>query len=76
MYRASGLLIDFPLVEIFGTKTLPAVEIVRHWTTPQGAAQQEFVAFLDGDETAGTCLERDAAALEASITRSALPWRQ
>jgi 1-acyl-sn-glycerol-3-phosphate acyltransferase len=76
VYRACGHLIEFPLVEILGTKTLPAVEIVRHWTTPAGAAQLEFVAFLDGDEAAGTCVERDAAALKASITRSALTWRQ
>ena len=76
VYRACGNLIEFPLVEILGTKTLPAVEIVRHWTKPQGAAQLEFVAFLDGDEAAGTCTERDAAALAASITRSALTWRQ
>jgi hypothetical protein len=76
VYRACGHLIEFPLVKILGTKTLPAVEIVRHWTTPAGAAQLEFVAFLDGDEVTGTCVERDAAALKASITRSALTWRQ
>ena len=76
VYRACGSLIDFPLVEILGTKTLPEVDIVRHWTTPRGAAQLEFVAFLDGDEAAGTCTERDAAALAASITRSSLTWRQ
>ena len=76
VYRACGHLIEFPLVAILGTKTLPAVEIVRHWTTPTGAAQLEFVAFLDGDEAAGTCAERDAAALAGSISRSALTWRQ
>lgn len=76
VHRACGNLIEFPLVKILGTKTLPAVEIVRHWSTPAGAAQLEFVAFLDGDEATGRCVERDAAALKDSITRPALTWRQ
>ena len=76
VYRACGHLIDFPLVQVLGTTTLPAVEIVRYWTTPAGAAQLEFVTFLDGNELAGTCVERDAAALAESIKRSALTWRQ
>jgi len=76
VYRALGSLLEFPLSEILGTKTLPALEMVRHWTTPAGAAQLEFIAFLDGDEAAGTCTERDAGALKASLTRPALTWRQ
>jgi hypothetical protein len=76
VYRAYGSLIDFPLVEILGRKTLPALEMVRFWASPQGAPQLEFVAFLDGDERRGTCTERDAAALRESITRPALTWRQ
>lgn len=76
VYRACGSYIDFPLVEILGRKTLPAVEIVRHWSSPVGAPQLEFVAFLDGDETTGRCVERDARALRDSITRPALTWLQ
>ena len=76
VYRACGNLIDFPLVDILGRKTLPALEIVRHWSTPPGAAQLAFVAFLDGDEVTGTCVERDAEALKASINRPALTWLQ
>jgi hypothetical protein len=76
VYRACGNLIDFPLVEILGRKTLPALEIVRHWASPAGATQLEFVAFLDGDEVTGTCVERDAEALKASISRPALTWLQ
>jgi hypothetical protein len=76
VYRACGSFIDFPLVEILGRKTLPALEIVRHWASPVGAPQLEFVAFLDGDENTGTCVERDAEALKASISRRAITWLQ
>lgn len=76
VYRACGGYVDFPLVEVLGRKTLPALGIVRHWSSPVGAPQLEFIAFLDGDEAAGTCTERDAEALKASITRPALTWRQ
>jgi len=76
VYRSLSGLIDFPLSDILGRKTLPALEIVRHWTTPAGAQQLEFVAFLDGDEAAGSCVERDAAALRASLDRPAFTWLQ
>lgn len=76
VYRACSGMIDLPLVEILGRKTLPALEIVRHWTTPAGAAQLEFVAFLDGDEAHGAAAERDAAALAESLDRPAFTWLQ
>jgi 1-acyl-sn-glycerol-3-phosphate acyltransferase len=76
VFRACGNDIEFPLVEVLGRKTLPAVEILRHWSSPVGAPQLEFVAFLDGDERHGTCTERDAEALKASINRPALTWLQ
>ena len=76
VYRAFGSYIDFPLVEVLGRKTLPALEIVRHWSSAAGAPQLEFVAFLDGSEITGRCVERDAAALKESIARPALTWRQ
>ncbi len=76
VYRACGSYIDFPLVKILGTTTLPALEIVRHWSSPQGAPQLEFIAFLDGDEITGQCVERDAETLKASLTRPALTWLQ
>ena len=76
VYRAFGSYVDFPLVEVLGRKTLPALEIVRHWSSPAGAPQLEFVAFLDGNESSGTCVERDAAALTESIKRPALTWKQ
>lgn len=76
VYRACNGTIDFPLVDILGRKTLPALEIVRHWTTPAGAAQLEFVAFLDGDEASGECRVRDERALAESVGRPALTWLQ
>lgn len=76
VYRACNGFIDFPLSDILGRKTLPALEIVRYWSTPEGAAKLEFVGFLDGDEKTGLCTERDAAALKASMDRPAFTWLQ
>lgn len=76
VYRACNGFIDFPLSEILGRKTLPALEIVRYWSTPEGAAKLEFVGFLDGDERTGQCTERDAEALKASMDRPAFTWLQ
>jgi hypothetical protein len=74
VYRAYSGFIDFPLVEILGRKTLPALEIVRHWATADGGRQLEFVAFLDGDEARGVCRERNATTLKESLQRPALTW--
>ncbi|MBI5688715.1 MAG: 1-acyl-sn-glycerol-3-phosphate acyltransferase [Verrucomicrobia bacterium] len=76
VYRACGSFLDFPLVPILGRQTLPALEIVRHWASPVGAPQLEFVAFLDGDERSGTCVARGPEALRETLTRPALTWRQ
>jgi 1-acyl-sn-glycerol-3-phosphate acyltransferase len=76
VYRAFNGTIDFPLSKILGRQTLPALEIVRHWTTPAGAAQLEFVAFLDGDDRTVAVAERDASALKETLTRPALTWLQ
>jgi 1-acyl-sn-glycerol-3-phosphate acyltransferase len=76
VHRSYGSMLELPLVDVLGRRTLPAVEILRHWTTPRGAEQLQFVAFLDGDEATGRCVERGAAALEASIARPALTWLQ
>lgn len=76
VYRALNGYIDFPLVEILGRRTLPALEIVRYWTQPAGAAKLEFVLFLDGDDRTRTVVERDAATLKETLTRPALTWLQ
>jgi hypothetical protein len=76
VFRAYGSHLKFPLVDVLGRKTLPAIEMVRYWASPAGGQQLEFIAFLDGDETTGTCAECDMAALKQTITRPALTWRQ
>lgn len=76
VYRSLGSYIELPLVDILGTKTLPALEVVRFWSTPAGSQRLEFIGFLDGSERTGTCVEADAEALKGSITRPALTWLQ
>ncbi len=76
VYRSCSGFIDVPLSDILGRKTLPALEIVRYWTTPEGAAKLEFVAFLDGDDRTGTSTERDAAALAETLGRPAFTFLQ
>lgn len=76
VYRAYGDLLTLPLVDILGTRTLPANEILRTWAREADgpAPQMDFVALLDGDEAAGTCRWADAATLRESIDRPALTW--
>lgn len=76
VHRSLSGYVDFPLVEILGTKTLPALEIVRYFTTDAGRAKLEFVAFLDGDERRGNCRFADEASLIGTLERPALTWLQ
>jgi 1-acyl-sn-glycerol-3-phosphate acyltransferase len=76
VYRAVAGHVELPLVEVLGRRTLPAIEIVRHALTPEGRAQLEFIALLDGDESAGHAVWADEAALAASLERPALTWLQ
>ena len=76
VYRAFNGLIDFPLVEIVGRKTLPALDIVKFWISPEGGPQLAFVAYLDGDERTGKCEWAGAAELSVSVYRPALTWLQ
>jgi 1-acyl-sn-glycerol-3-phosphate acyltransferase len=76
VYRSLNGMIDLPLVEILGRKTLPAVEIVRYWTTGEGGTKFNFVAYLDGDERTGTCKWSEPGELAWSINRPALTWLQ
>lgn len=76
VYRAYGDYVALPLVEILGRKTLPALNILRQWSAAETSAQWELIEFLDGDEIAGTCQRRDAAALRESMSRPALTWLQ
>jgi len=76
VYRSFNGMIDFPLVEILGRKTLPAVEIVKFWSGGDGGPLLEFVAFLDGNERSGECNWADAGELAESVKRPALTWLQ
>ena len=76
VYRSLNGLVDFPLVDILGRKTLPAVEIVKYWISPEGGPLLEFVAYLDGDERTGKCEWAGAGELAQSVNRPALTWLQ
>jgi hypothetical protein len=55
VYRAYDGFISFPLKNIMGTRTLPAIEFVRKYSTERGtpAAQFELIFCLEGDGRAG-----------------------
>ncbi|MFN7139867.1 MAG: YiiX/YebB-like N1pC/P60 family cysteine hydrolase, partial [Limisphaerales bacterium] len=76
LYRSCGLEIDLPLVEVMGRKTLPPTEIVRKFVEERGTtnAQLRFVAFLDGEESAGKARFRDEGAFAETIHRPSLTW--
>jgi hypothetical protein len=76
VYRSYSGMIDFPLVEIIGRKTLPAIEIVRYWTGGEGGAKLAFVAFINGDEKTGKCTWAEAGELAYTLQRPALTWLQ
>ena len=76
VYRSLNGMIDFPLEEILGRKTLPAVDIVRFWMSPEGGPLLRFVAFLDGDERTGQCVWAGPGDLVATTKRPALTWLQ
>ncbi len=78
VYRSCGEEIDLPLVEVMGRKTLPPTELVRKFVSErnQTNADLSFVAFLDGEETAGAARFRDEAAFSETINRPGLTWLQ
>ncbi|CAM2897351.1 1-acyl-sn-glycerol-3-phosphate acyltransferase [Rariglobus hedericola] len=76
VYRALNGMIDFPLVDILGRKTLPAVEIIKFWASGEGGPMLTFVAYLDGDERTGKCEWAGPAELAWSAGRPALTWLQ
>lgn len=76
IYRAADGYVHFPLVDVFGRRTLPAMEMVRHALSETGKQELQFVALLDGDERAGRAEWGDIRDLAASLDRSALTWLQ
>ena len=64
-----------PLVEVLGRPVLPPSEIARLFDTELGTstAQLDLVRFLDGRETGGVAVERDADAFRRSWRRPKWP---
>ncbi len=76
VYRSVAGYVDLPLVDILGRRTLPALEVVRHALTPAGREKLEFIALLDGDESAGLARWADEKTLADTLSRPALTWLQ
>ncbi len=78
VFRSFDGHIQFPLVEIMGTKTMPAVELVRKFAEERGQdkASFSFVAFLDGDEQKGKARFETEEVFIKSLKRPALTWLQ
>jgi len=82
VYRAYGGnsgKIEFPLEEIMGRKTMPAINLVkkfnREYETDE--AQFDFVAFIDGDEHTGTArFSTDVEAFRRTVDRPASSFVQ
>lgn len=74
VYQAYHEPLRFPLREIMGRRTLPALDIVRRWE--EGRREPEppldLLIFLDADEAAGTAREAGPEVLAASMARSGL----
>ena len=78
VHQAYDGFIRFPLVEVLGRKTLPAVEIVKKWRDErgQGEPELEFVCLLDVDMEQERAVEGDAEDLADTLTRPALALLQ
>ncbi|MCC6953815.1 MAG: 1-acyl-sn-glycerol-3-phosphate acyltransferase [Deltaproteobacteria bacterium] len=78
VYRALDPYVRFPLVEMYGRKTLPPTEIVRFYAEHRGDAEAplEFRLFLDGDEDTGKATFGDSNSLADSVGRPSMTWFQ
>ncbi|MEX1096432.1 MAG: 1-acyl-sn-glycerol-3-phosphate acyltransferase [Planctomycetales bacterium] len=82
VYRAYGANagpIRFPVREILGRRTMPAIELVRKVKEESAAdtAELSFVAFIDGDERTGECRYcEDAGPFFQTLDRPALTMLQ
>lgn len=71
--------IDFPVEEIMGRQTMPAINLVKKFDQEYGTenAQFEFMAFIDGDEQNETSHFRtDVEAFRATVDRPASSFIQ
>jgi len=78
-YGGNAGTIQFPLEEIMGRQTMPAINLARKFDREYGtdAAQFEFVAFIDGDEVTETSqFLTDAQAFRNTVNRPASSFVQ
>ncbi len=78
VFRAYDGSLEFPLVDVMGRKTLPAMEILKdHFKrSDTGTSTYEFISYLDGDDEKGEAEFRDQDALRESLSRSSLTFMQ
>ena len=78
VYRSYDGEIDFPLVTLLGTRTMPAIELVRKCAKEKGTPQQqlEFVFFLEGSEFTGKAVMRSEEEFTRTLHRAGLTWLQ
>ncbi|GMV79624.1 MAG: hypothetical protein AMXMBFR7_08080 [Planctomycetota bacterium] len=76
VFRAYDGVVDFPLVDVMGRKTLPAIEIVRKYVSECGTEGQQLdlIAFVDGDEIKQCTVFADEQAFMGTLTRPAMTW--
>lgn len=86
-YGANQAALQFPLKEILGRNTMPAIEIVRKYKEEMGThdPQFELIAFIDGNEQTGetafitdpekfvTTLDRPALTLFQDVSKEPIP---
>ncbi len=75
-YGANSGPIDFPVVDILGRATMPAINLVAKFRDERDGPnpQLEFIAFLDGDITTGTSSVKDEDAFVATLDLPGLTW--
>jgi hypothetical protein len=78
VFRSYDGVLRFELVDVMGRKTLPAIEIVRKFSSEhqQLERQLDFVAFLDGDEKTGCAEFCDVERFISTLQRPAMTWLQ
>jgi 1-acyl-sn-glycerol-3-phosphate acyltransferase len=75
-YGANSGPIDFPVVDILGRPTMPAINLVEKFRNERNGPnpQLQFIAFLDGDITTGTSSVKDEDAFVATLDLPSLTW--
>jgi 1-acyl-sn-glycerol-3-phosphate acyltransferase len=78
VYRSYDSVLDLPLVDVMGRRTLPPTEFIRHFannlTKPDH--QLDFVVFYDGHEDLDHAVPATAKDLADSVNRPSLTWLQ